>query len=335
MTPDLATRAFWAARFPGLVLAGCVALAAQFLSDHYGAPAMLMAILLGIALNAFSEEGRAVAGVDFAARTVLRIGVALLGLRISAAMFVDLGAGALALIALGVVATIGFGLMAARLLGQGMAFGFLTGGAVAICGASAAMAIAAVLPRGDRAERDLVFTVVGVTVLSTLAMIVYPILAAKLGLDARATGLFLGATIHDVAQVVGAGFSVSDPVGEQSTLVKLIRVTALAPVVLVAAMILRAQGAGDKDAARPPLLPGFVLAFLVLAGVNSTGLVPPAVTEAAAALSRWALLTAIAAVGMKTSVPRLLQVGGPAIGLLAAETVFLALLVLLGLHLIA
>jgi uncharacterized membrane protein YadS len=73
----------------------------------------------------------------------------------------------------------------------------------------------------------------------------------------------------------------------------------------------------------------------VLAGVNSTGLVPPAVTEAAAALSRWALLTAIAAVGMKTSVPRLLQVGGPAIGLLAAETVFLALLVLLGLHLIA
>lgn len=334
MTPDLATRAFWAARFPGLVLAGCVALAAQFLSDHYGAPAMLMAILLGIALNAFSEEGRAVAGVDFAARTVLRIGVALLGLRISAAMFVDLGAGALALIALGVVATIGFGLLAARLLGQGAAFGFLTGGAVAICGASAAMAIAAVLPRGERAERDLVFTVVGVTVLSTLAMIVYPILAARLGLDARATGLFLGATIHDVAQVVGAGFSVSDPVGEQSTLVKLIRVTALAPVVLVAALILRAGGAGDGGA-RPPLLPGFVLAFLVLAAVNSTGLVPPAVTDAAAALSRWALLTAIAAVGMKTSVPRLMQVGGPAIGLLAAETVFLAILVLVGLSLIA
>lgn len=328
MTPDLLTRPFWAARFPGLGLAACVALSAQFLSDHYGAPAMLMAILLGIALNAFSEEGRAVAGVDFAARTVLRLGVALLGLRISWAMFLDLGAPALALIGLGVVATIGFGLLAARLLGQGAAFGFLTGGAVAICGASAAMAIAAVLPRGERAERDLVFTVVGVTVLSTLAMIVYPILAARLGLDARATGLFLGATIHDVAQVVGAGFSVSDPVGEQSTLVKLIRVTALAPVVLVAALVLRARG--DGTGARPPLLPGFVVAFLALAAVNSTGLVPAAVTEAAAALSRWALLTAIAAVGMKTSVPRLMQVGGPALGLLAAQTVFLAALVLGG-----
>lgn len=329
MTFDLLTRPFWAARFPGLGLAGCVALSAQFLSDHYGAPAMLMAILLGIAMNAFSEEGRAVAGVDFAARSVLRLGVALLGLRINWAMFLDLGPGALALIGVGVVATIGFGLLAARLLGQGAAFGFLTGGAVAICGASAAMAIAAVLPRGERAERDLVFTVVGVTVLSTLAMIVYPILAARLGLDARATGLFLGATIHDVAQVVGAGFSVSDPVGEQSTLVKLIRVTALAPVVLVAALVLRARG--TDAGARPPLLPGFVVAFLVLAAVNSTGLVPAAVTDAAAALSRWALLTAIAAVGMKTSVPRLLQVGGPALGLLAAETVFLAALVLGGL----
>ena len=333
MTTDLLTRPFWAARFPGLCLAGCVALSAQFLSDHYGAPAMLMAILLGIALNAFSEDGRAVAGVDFAARTVLRLGVALLGLRISWAMFLDLGAPALALIAAGVVATIGFGLLAGRLLGQGTAFGFLTGGAVAICGASAAMAIAAVLPRGERAERDLVFTVVGVTILSTLAMIAYPILAARLGLDGRATGLFLGATIHDVAQVVGAGFSVSDPVGEQSTLVKLIRVTALAPVVLVAALVLRARG--DAAGARPPLLPGFVVAFLALAAVNSTGVVPGVVTEGAAAVSRWALLTAIAAVGMKTSVPRLMQVGGPALGLLAAETAFLAVLVLAGLAILA
>jgi uncharacterized integral membrane protein (TIGR00698 family) len=260
---------------------------------------------------------------------VLRLGVALLGLRISAAMFADLGAAALILVAVAVLATIAFGLLAARLFGQSAAFGFLTGGAVAICGASAAMAIAAILPRRAGAERDLAFTVVGVTLLSTLAMILYPILAARLGLDLRATAVFLGATIHDVAQVVGAGFSVSDPTGELSTMVKLIRVCALAPVVLVAVLVLR-HGRADTGE-RPPLLPGFVVAFLVLAAINSTGLVPAVIGDLAADASRWALLTAIAAVGMKTSVPRLMQVGGPALAMLVSQTLFLGLLVLAGL----
>jgi uncharacterized integral membrane protein (TIGR00698 family) len=330
------SRPFWQVHFPGLAVAACVALAAQFLSDHYGAPAMLMAILIGMALHFLAEEGRSAPGIDLAARAVLRIGVALLGLRISAEMVMGLGLPALMLVMGAVAATIAFGLIAARLSGQSGAFGFLTGGAVAICGASAAMAIAAILPRdgrpGGTAERDLAFTVVGVTVLSTLAMIAYPILTARLGLDTRATGLFLGATIHDVAQVVGAGFSVDDPTGELSTLVKLVRVTALAPVVIIAALVLRAQGAAGGK--RPPLVPGFVLAFLVLAAVNSTGVLPATITDTAAALSRWALLTAIAAVGMKISLPDLMQVGRPAMALLLGETVFLAALVLAGIALL-
>ncbi|HEX9858115.1 MAG TPA: putative sulfate exporter family transporter [Paracoccaceae bacterium] len=326
------TAAFWQTRLPGLAIAALVAITAQFLSDHYGAPAMLMAILLGIALHFLSEEGKTGPGIDFAAKAVLRLGVALLGLRVSLEMFLGLGAATLALIFGGVLATIGFGLGVARAFGQPRAFGFLTGGAVAICGASAAMAIAAVLPRRDSSERDLVFTVVGVTVLSTVAMILYPILAARLGLDDQATGVFFGGTIHDVAQVVGAGFSVSDPTGEVATLVKLIRVTALAPVVLLAAVLIRANG---EPGPRPPLMPGFVLAFLALAAANSTGMIPPMITEAANALSRWALLTAIAAVGMKTAIPELLKVGGAAISLLLAETLFLAAVILGGAELIA
>lgn len=321
-------RSFCQRRLPGFAVAALVAVAAQFLSEHYGAPAMLMAILLGIALNFMSEEARTAPGVEFAAKGVLRIGVALLGVRISWEMFVALGAGTISLVLGSMLATIGFGLIAARLFGQSRTFGFLTGGAVAICGASAAMAIAAILPKGRDSERDLVFTVVGVTVLSTLAMILYPILAARFGLDPQATGIFFGGTIHDVAQVVGAGFSVSDDTGEIATLVKLIRVTALAPVVLVAALLIRARG--TEDGPRPPLVPGFVLAFLGLAALNSFGLIPAVVAEAANGLSRWALLTAIAAVGMKTSIPKLLKVGGAAISLLAVETLFLAVLVLGG-----
>ncbi|QYK40640.1 MAG: putative sulfate exporter family transporter [Paracoccaceae bacterium] len=336
MSFSLPTRADWDQHFPGLAVAGCAALAAQFLSDHYGAPAMLMAILIGMALHFLAEEGRAAPGIDLAARAVLRIGVALLGLRVSADMVLSLGLPALALVLGAVAATIGFGMLVARLSGQSRAFGFLTGGSVAICGASAAMAIAAILPqdgrRADTAERDLAFTVVGVTVLSTLAMIVYPILTTRLGLDTRATGLFLGATIHDVAQVVGAGFSIDDPTGELSTLVKLIRVTALAPVVILAAVILRARGTGAGT--RPPLVPGFVLAFLALAALNSTGVVPASASDLAGALSRWALLTAIAAVGMKIALPRLMQVGRPAIALILGETLFLAAIVFVGLHIL-
>ncbi|ETX28691.1 YeiH family protein [Roseivivax isoporae] len=319
--------------FPGIAVAGLVAVCAQFLSEHYGAPAMLMAILLGIALHFLSEEGRCVEGIDVSAKKILRIGVALLGVRISLELLAGLGPAFVALTVLGVAATIGVALLVSPLFGRGRRFAFLTGGSVAICGASAAMAISAVLPRNDRSEQDLVFTVVGVTVLSTAAMIVYPIVAAQAGLDPVVTGVFLGGTIHDVAQVVGAGYSVSEETGDVATLVKLIRVSLLAPVVLIAAMVLRAQGA--TGAQRPPLLPGFVVGFLVLAALNSMHLIPAALIDAANAVSRWALLTAIAAVGMKTSIPNLLKVGRTAILMLVAETLFLATLVLGGAALLA
>ncbi|EYD72685.1 YeiH family protein [Limimaricola hongkongensis] len=314
--------------FPGTALAALVAMAAQFLSEHYGAPAMLMAILLGIALAFLSEEPRSAPGIAFSSRMLLRIGVALLGVRISTGMVQELGLGLLGLVVGGVLATIGASVLAAWMLGRDRLFAFLSGGAVAICGASAAMAISSVLPKREESERDLIFTVVSVTMLSTLAMIAYPILAARLGFDMRQTGVFLGGTIHDVAQVVGAGYSVSEETGDLATLVKLIRVTMLAPIVLGAALIMRRHA--PEEGARPPLVPGFVLGFLVLAGLNSAGLLPGWVSEGASAVSRWALLTAIAAVGMKTSLKKLLDVGGPAIALVAAQTVFIAVLLGIG-----
>jgi uncharacterized integral membrane protein (TIGR00698 family) len=317
---------------PGFAVSVVVAVAAKFLSEHYGAPAMLMALLLGIAFHFLAEEGRCVAGIALTSRTVLRIGVALLGARISVDLLIGLGPELIALVVAGVAATIAFGLIGAKLLGRGWRFALLTGGAVAICGASAAMAIAAVLPRNERSERNLIFTVLGVTVLSTLAMIAYPIVAQMLELDDLATGVFLGGTIHDVAQVVGAGFSVSEQTGETATLVKLIRVTMLAPVVLVFSLTIRSFGPVDREAGgtRPPLIPFFVVMFLVLGAANSIGLIPAAAGVALGDLSRWALLVSIAAVGMKTSLKTILDVGGQAIVLIIAETVFIAAFILIG-----
>ena len=319
--------------WPGLAVTVAVAIAAQFLSDHYGAPAMLMALLLGIAFHFLSEEGRCVAGINLSARTVLRVGVALLGMRISVDLLLGLGAGTIILLVLAIASTICFGLVGARLLGRGWRLALLTSGSVAICGASAAMAIAAVLPKNEFPARNLIFPVLSVTVLSTFAMIGYPILAQMIGLDDRATGIFFGGTIHDVAQVVGAGFSVSPEAGDTATLVKLIRVTMLAPVVLVYSLATRnlgqAPAPGDK---RPPLLPGFVLAFLALAALNSFGLIPEMVATLGSQASRWALLIGIVAVGMKTSLRRVLDVGGDAVALIVAETLFIGLFILAGIH---
>ncbi|MEM6277533.1 MAG: putative sulfate exporter family transporter [Pseudomonadota bacterium] len=319
---------------PGLITAAVVAICAQFLAEHYATPAMLLALLLGIAMGFLGEEGRAVEGISFAARTLLRLGVAFLGVRISAQLMLELGAELIALVVAAVLATIAFGLAVGRFFGAKWRFSLLTGGSVAICGASAAIAIAAILPKDERSEERLLFTVMGVTVLSTLAMIIYPILTGIQGFGEFEAGVFLGASIHDVAQVVGAGYTISEEAGDVATLVKLFRVAMLAPVVVVASLLIRHFATADESGERPPLLPGFVLGFLALAALSSFGLLPEAAVELMSSASRWLLLTAIAAVGMKSNLKQILGLGGAAVALITLETLFIAGFVLGGLYLL-
>ena len=130
--------------------------------------------------------------------------------------------------------------------------------------------------------------------------------------------------------MVGAGFSISEATGDTATLVKLIRVALLAPVVLVASVIIRSFAQPPEDGKKPPLLPTFVVFFLGLATLNSLHLIPAQVAIFLSEASRWLLLTAIAAVGMKTNLKHVLAVGGPAIALLFTETLFIASFVLIG-----
>jgi uncharacterized integral membrane protein (TIGR00698 family) len=316
----------WREAAPGVSVAAVVAIAATFLSLHYGASAMLFALLLGMALNFLAEEGRCLPGIQLASTSILRTGVALLGLRITIAQVEALGSGTIALVAATVALTILAGIVIARALKLGSAFGTLTGGAVAICGASAALAIASLLPKHPHAERDASFTVIGVTALSTLAMILYPIAVAALGLDHRAAGVFLGGTIHDVAQVVGAGYSLSPETGDTATIVKLLRVAMLLPACVAIGLALHVRGAEAASAA--PVLPWFAVAFAALVGVTSLGWIPPRAIEAGSVFSRWCLVTAIAAIGMKTSLKSLVHMGFRPVMLVVLETVFLAAMVL-------
>ncbi|OCW56357.1 YeiH family protein [Hoeflea olei] len=313
--------------FPGVLTSLTVALAAKFVSEHYGAPVMLMALLIGMAFNFLVEDGgTCVAGIEFSSKMLLRIGVALLGLGITLQQIASTGSEVLLITVCGVALTITLGIVLARGLGRGTAAGLLIGGAVAICGASAALAISSVLPKSETLERDTIFTVIGVTALSTLAMIVYPLIADVLHLSEVATGVFFGATIHDVAQVVGAGYSVSDTAGETATFVKLLRVALLVPLVVVLSLVF--AGARAPGASRSLPIPFFVIGFAALVIVGSYDVVPAGVKDLLLSFSRWCLVVAIAALGMKTSLRKLGDVGGGAIVLICALTGILAVFAL-------
>ena len=311
---------------PGVLACGVVGAASGFLSEHYGAPVMLFALLLGMAMNFLSAEGACQPGIEFSARQLLRIGIALLGLRITLGQVAALGWGPVGLVVLSVALTIGVSIVAARLLGFKGQFGLLTGGATAICGASAALALSAALPQHPMKDRATLFTVIGVSALSTLAMVLYPMLVQWLGLAEVPAGMFLGDTIHDVAQVVGAGYSLSQQTGDVATLVKLLRVAMLLPVILLASLATRSQHAPGTQ--RPPLLPWFAVAFAVLVAVNSTGFVPASWQKSGSDVSRWLLVAAIAGIGMKTHLKELVAVGFKPVALMVGETLFLAVLAL-------
>jgi uncharacterized integral membrane protein (TIGR00698 family) len=320
------------AAMPGLLLSATIALAVRFVSDRLGGPAMLYALLFGMAFNFLTEDERFASGIRFASRNILRFGVALLGLRITTGDVMELGWPVAALIVVSVAATILVGGLIGRAFGLQSGQSVLSAGAVAICGASAALAIASVLPSHKDHERDTILTVAGVTALSTVAMVFYPVFVTYLQYDNATAGIFLGATIHDVAQVVGAGYMISDQTGEISTLVKLIRVACLVPVVITISLLLHRRR--SADAGNAPLLPWFLVAFVVLVIVNSLGWVPAEAHTMLTPVSSWCLLTAVAALGVKTSLKALADVGPAPIGVMLIQTVFLAGIVIGGIALI-
>jgi uncharacterized integral membrane protein (TIGR00698 family) len=320
----------WRKYGPGILTCVTIAAAAQLLSNNYGAPQMLFALLLGIAFNFLTEDGRCGTGIEFSAKDVLRFGVALLGLRITFEQVIGLGFDTLVLLIGGVVMTLLFGIGASKIIGRHVRFGTLTGGAVAICGASAALAIAAILPKSKHGERDTIFTVIAVTTFSTVAMIVYPLIASSMGLNDKLSGIFLGGTIHDVAQVVGAGYTISDEAGDIATITKLFRVTMLVPIVLLLSTIFHNE---NKSAGRPPL-PLFIVGFCALVALNSSGIIPTAAHAFLIDLSRWCLVTAIAALGIKTSLKAMMTIGYQPVIIILMESIFIGLWILSGLQIL-
>lgn len=309
--------------WPGVAVAIVIAISATFISANYGGPQLLYALFFGLAFYFLSQDPTCRPGIDFCSKILLRTGVALLGVRITFGKIASVGVEPLVIVVCGLVITLGFGYALAKWLKRPVTEGLLSGGSVAICGASAALAIAAVLPQNKENEEFTLLTVVGVTTLSTLAMIVYPMLVKLLGLNPTEAGIFLGGTIHDVAQVVGAGYMISNHTGDIATFVKLTRVVCLVPVVLSLSIVFKSKnGKTELDAA--PLVPFFMIGFIVLVIANSLGFIPHEVGGWINNASRACLVTAIAALGVKTSFQSLVSLGWRPVVMLAMETVWIA-----------
>ena len=298
----------WRDHAPGVIVALLAALAAAVLADRYEAPLTLLALLIGLALNAVGGNARLAPGLGFASRELLRWAIVLVGARVTLDQMLALGPASLIAVVSIVAVAIGVGVLAARLLGLGVAFGALSGGAVGICGASAAMALAATLGQRIR-EAELTLVLVGTSVMSSLALILYPAICQWVGLDDVQSGFVLGAAIHDVAQTLGAGYAVSETAGQTATIVKMARVALLAPVLALVAMAIHRSPAEAGSSRAAPLLPWFVIGFFAVAGVNSTGMIPVELSDLAATLSSWLLAVSIAATAMRSPLAELVRAG--------------------------
>ncbi len=302
----------------GVLLSSSVAVtavtAAPLLAGVAPIPAMVIALLIGIALHPVARRPLFQPGIVFCLKVLLRWAVALLGLRIALGEIAALGSLTAVVVIVSMAVTLAAGFLLARAFALESGYGALAGAGTAVCGASATLATSIVLPDYKGKETDVAFVVVAVNALSTLAMVLYPLVCIWLGFDPRTTGVMLGATIHDVAQVVGAGYAVSETAGNTAVVVKLFRVFLMLPLVLFIGWLF-ARRAIASAAAKIPI-PVFALVFVGLCALNSIVAAFPAVAPAFAQLkaplveaSTWGLLIAISALGLGTSLTAIAGLG--------------------------
>jgi uncharacterized integral membrane protein (TIGR00698 family) len=300
--------------WPGLVLASAVAGAAYALRQLPGMATfspMILAIVIGIAFhNLVGTPAWAKQGVSFSMRRLLRIAIILLGLQLTIAQVIEVGGRGIGIIAATLVATFAFTVWMGRLLGVDRKLAQLIAAGTSICGASAVIATNTVTNAHDE---DVAYAVACVTVFGSIAMFAYPLLPGLLHLDPHAFGLWSGASIHEIAQVVAVSFQDGQKAGQFGTIAKLSRVMLLAPVVIALGLIAnrsagKADQGADTNSARPPM-PWFVLGFVALVGINSVVSIPTEAKVWIAVITTFLLSVALAAMGLETDVRKLTAKG--------------------------
>lgn len=312
---------------PGLLLCAFLATAGFLLAEvafvkhtlHVGA--LLIVILIGMAVRSVIPLPAATAaGIRLAQRPVLRWAVAGLGFRLSFGELLRIGGPALVVVVASTGAALLFGWWIARRLGVPEKLGLLLGVGGAICGASAIVAADTVV-RGEK--KDVASSLAIITLLGTIGIFAYPAAAAMAGMSDFLAGVWAGASLHEMAQVVAAGFGVSEEAARVATVVKLARIALLAPVVLALGWMMRRRHAAAGEAQVAPV-PWFLVMFVLFALVNSAGVLPAAAADALRRADLWLLCVGMAGVGLQTGFADLKEAGAAPIAAGALQWVMLA-----------
>ncbi len=299
---------------PGLLFTSMVAatsFAIRMLPGMAAFSPLILSMVIGIAYhNTIGTAAWARPGVAFSLRRLLRLAIILLGLQLTASQVVEIGGRGLGIIAASLLATFAFTVWVGKLLGVAPRLAQLIAAGTSICGASAVIATNTVTNADDE---DVAYAIACVTVFGSVAMFSYPLLQGLVHLDPQAFGLWAGASIHEIAQVVAVAFQDGQRAGEFGTIAKLSRVMLLAPMV-IALGFMAARGAKngavdtDKPAARPPV-PWFVLGFVAMVDVNSLLAVPPEAKAWIIAATTFLLSVALAGMGLETDIRKLASRG--------------------------
>ena len=313
---------------PGVLLAIVVTIFAFFISSNLKLPIMLVSLILGMIFNSLSRRIIFEAGIGFSATQILRLGVAFLGFRLSLENINNLGYLPISFVIILVLLTFFCAIGIAFLFKNKLAIGCLIGGSVAVCGASAALAVASVIPKKNIKEKEIFIVILGVTILSTIAMVIYPFLAQMLQMKDDVSGFLMGSTIHDVAQVVGAGYSISDESGIIATFTKMIRVATLPIIVIIVSNIFNA------DSRKKLSLPWFVIFFIFAAIINNVFQFSELLFNLLQQISSIFLVIAISALGLKTNIVQIAKVKFSFVMIIILDTLIMLALALLGISII-
>lgn len=312
---------------PGLLLTSIIAGLAFALRQWIGIAALsplILALVLGVAFhNLVGTPARARPGVAFSLRRVLRFAIVLLGLQLTLQQVEAVGGAGLAIITVTLVTTFLTTKALGRVFGVDRKLAELIAAGTSICGASAVIATNTVTRAHDE---DVAYAVACVTVFGTLLMLLYPGIASLLDLGPHAYGLWSGASIHEVAQVVAAAFQRGDEAGHFATIAKLSRVMLLAPVVIGLGLVDAAQArrvGGTAGRAKAPM-PWFVFGFIAMIGVNSLDILAPEWKAVFVQSTPFLLAVALAAMGLETDIGKLRAKGLRPLLLAATSTVFIA-----------
>ncbi|WP_255354467.1 YeiH family protein [Angustibacter sp. Root456] len=316
-------RGFLSTNGPGLIAVGIgVALSYALSSAVPAISALTVAVILGaLSRNVGILPTRAVPGARFATRTLLRAGVVLLGLQLAISQVLGLNTSVLVVVVATVTVTFAATLWAGRLLGTTPGTTLLVATGFSICGASAAAAMDAV---SDSDEEDLATAVALVTLFGGAAIFVLPLLRQPLGLDHTAFGVWSGASVHEVAQVVATASAAGPASVAIATVVKLTRVVLLAPLIAGYSIIKRRRGVRTVSDKRPPVVPLFVVGFVAMVALRSTGLLSPSVLSALKIVTTLLLAGALFGLGTSVHMGSLIRTGGRAIALGAVSTLVAA-----------